>query len=1686
MSAEKSAADLLRSYIRNKTPFGDQLAEIAKSAVQECQDQSAYAAKNILWFDFKGNGVAERTNPEAEGSQQVRCAAFGDRGGFKLSKHTPAAGGKSNEFVLSVERTADGKTKLSLSKTSSQSGDAQAVAVALDLGGGKKASEVTLEDGAALPADLYQYIDASVLDELRPEGQFRSYAALFGTMRAKNYISRKIIELTTQSMRDSLRAELQEKNISTLRGTGYSPNVAHYGENFHNTARKEFMAAVFQLTEEGGLYLDGYCGFIQNAAEYYGACIYAYQDAKTGLVYRGNPHGNDAFTVDEKATLIEITKSTATAGLYERALKYLPSAVKDQFGMIKAQQHAKKRVIKTELDKLGHAQVVRGEDGAIVIEESDQRSVWAERDFKPLTIDWVAQSGVETALSASGNRFQSIAALQSVMIHDAAGKPVLAPKGMKLVGYSTAENVYQDLAVGNAGLLSESGMSLYAENLAKFSQRMAAGAVTQLKFERRLEQALEHECAVLEKNGRFVAQSDQTADKRVLKGDGQAVTTTDSLLLNVQLNRKQLAEMASQAEAISACTFSFHSVERYAQVPVFMEHGDEFLLMRQGDDMARLPTGQLDKFRKLNHQKIEADRTEAKRLKEVIANTETNAEDKAAALVVLQTLRQEIRAQKEYQHPKSDVSKPLVYAYKSIKGATYGDILDTLKVSADAVHSQQALIPAGSANPQFSFTGRSASDALLANPVRKNHADSTVGAEFVTVYSAKEGTYDRYIGAAADRENIMLQTAELSKGAVTTGTLMQAHADMLQDEGGYEYDEDGNPVLELDEAGQGVFDAEGVPRYKLHKWSPYRPAEIENSQAHVISEGVRAGNKEAFENGAYTKIRDDFVGGILERSHANAEKRSDVLTGAKAKLKPVPQDIREEQETRDILHLEELRDAVAESMATKPKVKPQVPTPEEGLTPIAPTLRTNVHKSEVHKSEVHKPEKLVIASRRSGSSLTAKKKPKTPLKSLLKKIQSGEASAAARLERTAGAKKNKRASKEKTQKTKLTINPNTHLQQFWRKRQQPLALGSLPKSLVGGSEAILEALHAAQAPVAATAAIFGAYPVLLMMIAAEQGLAAATQLDRNRKVEATLLRKLKRFEKVLANIDTLQKQIDNADSEAKKSALLEKHAKLVNTELRNIQAHLALLKSSSGDSKHSAAQASGYFSISSLDLLNSFDSALHFLAPATATLSQAIPFAGLTVIGALSTAKQAKEWLKTRSISPTVQAAFDENRGVDSSLRRGFYTFRGDKESLNLGSMLNWSFITTGSAALVAAKITALVSGAAVLGASGAALGLATGGIALVGIGVFAAFFIFGPWGGRFARTPASNDLLDHSFLNDNNRRNRANIASSNAAAYVKNGTEKMVESLGRSSSIKMKWASRVASVFPTLGNWYLERLLTQNAVQTQEYQLEMMKHVFQQVRDYSAFKRDELEKECTAWGESAVAEYCRENGLSSQEESSFRAAVKRISEEKELKLKDAQHYQKRLEVLDDKLHHGVEGIQMGVRPRNEAGEDIGWNKEAWDALRFEFLETLDFTTSVMSRKELKLCAEANPEFYATESVKSSKWWRFGSARLVSVRTPSRNSTLTDKQIASAYTEELDYFKSSKGGMDQRMAKAIAFTMGQKYTSSQRGLMHLVFEDLLEQTRLEKISVKAQSVSAKASKALPVEMKMSMPQAVPV
>jgi hypothetical protein len=1730
-SSEQAKAKVLRGYIVSKLPYGEKLSKIASEAIREFRDQTQYAENNVAWFDLKGHGTGERT-ASASGTEavqaHVRCEPIAEgNGAYKLTQHAPGGPGKVNKHELEVRHNdEDGTTrfKLTVSKGKNELLTSRVF---------------TVEKGGNLPHQLYRHFDQSVLDALYSEGQFKSFGELFGSQRATMYLNRKVFQLTTEPMVDTLRAECQAQHINTLRGTGYSPNLAHYGENFHNTARAEFMSAAFQMMEKGELYLDGYCGFIQNLVDYYGGCIWAYQDAKTGKVYRYNPHGNDAFAVEEKTTFADIEDHTASAGIYEQPIGRidrptdLRKTMTDEGEALElvlpvGAQLPPTIKVTTELDSLGHTAIALSEDGTVQFEESKTRPVWRARALKPLGIELPARTPSTDTIADEDN----IDDLHTFMIRDSAGKPIMVPQGMRLARY-TLDRAAVELPDD-------------ADKVARqaFASAMQEGQVTHLTFECVQDTPLEHECAVEEKDGRLVALADPTnASSKNVMHDGEPVHRTEQLVLKVSPMRdpQSLDEStaasssapsasppAASAEALDTnrllthCSFDVERIERYVKVPIFIQSGDELLAMRQGDstDSDKSPTRSWERFLQDNYPVIEALRAKIRALKQAIQNDPARRED---ARKELKQLQQDIRSQAAYDRPMSDQSRPLVYGYQKVTGNSWDDLRQRITIASDCVHSQQGLNDAATiADPRISFVGHSTSAAQVKSIPTGNIEDTTMGAEFVTVASRQHGTYDRHIGPNKDREKEILQNAEVERGQGLVGRFSQYHGDMIANEGGFEVDEDGLPMLELDETGEPK---QENGRFVYRKLSPYPPEAIQQPRIHKMFEGDRAGNREAIYSGQVLRQQRKLMASLKKMtpietpqtfrpdsaSSTEAKNRAATLrqqendiyavpvmpqVHPQVKLKPAQAALQEKLKARDDAN----RRAARQAIKIQPKVEP----------------RSDAEKARINK--LIEQEALF----KQGTEKLKERRAQIETLSLRTKPSPSESAPARQI-----MAKSEPAARQASVRTDPVIAQQRDFRSIPHSRK--LKLGLATQGAVGVPGVVTAAAASTASATAVGASMSGTVGPLLVLIAAQQVIDASIELDRNAQIAGELHGAGK---KILAMLDQFQDSLsseraeraeDSSDrrpalsthqskrtiegptrarvsakisrarfsmlnlraartsgsmqEEIRFEAALKDHNKpipkprlspqeeqqirqaldakgitladvlKIREQLNTALAHLQLVKNTRNDQQFTRAQASGYGVAGVLDTANSI--AIPVLGP-TATAVAGMSTAGvgaLTLLGAANTAKQVREWRRTKRISPTVLQRFEDGRGVDSSLRRAFKGWLADKRFFHQANAANWGGFTAATGAATGLQIAALAGvGVAGIGASATVIGLPIG----IALTAAAAFGLFGQWGARFTRSAESTRHLDRAFLGSStNRQNKLHIMLANSEAYTQNGIGKMIEATGLSSSERVKWRRWAAYVVPSIANKRIARLIAnppgenphvqQNRAQKiRNHQLEMMKHLFQHERDYAAFKLAELQTEQDQLNK--VIEV-----MSTVTQASD-TPLHQYVEQQQAALDRAQHYAKRLNALNDKLHHGVEGIRMDLRD---------WDLDAWDQLRFEFLEVLGVLPDTLSRRELKERAAENAAFYQVTEGQSKRWFRRFKPGVIAVQTPAHRVGGAE-MTGDRYAEELAYFQGRKGGVDGLMAHAIAHTLPQKFAAERRMLMHTVFEQLLEETKQEK------------------------------
>lgn len=1818
--AKLRAITPLRDHIVSKLPYGEKLSEIASQATREFRDQTQYAENNVAWFDLKGHGVGEHAASGATTVQpHVRCEALpGGNGAYKLTQHAPGNMGKVNKHELEV-RHKDGITTFTLTVSK----------------GGEKPSEpqlFTVPEGGNLPAELYRHIDESVLDALYSEGRFKSFGELFGSQRAMMYLNRKVFQLTTEPMVATLRAECNARNINTLRGTGYSPNLAHYGENFHNTARAEFMSAAFQMMEKGELYLDGYCGFIQNLVDSYGGCIWAYQDAKTGKVYRYNPHGNDAFAVEEKTTFADIDDHTASAGMYEQPIgtidrpTTLHQTTTDEGAPLDLVSPAGARLpptikVKTELDRFGHTAIALGQDGAVLFEESTTKPVWRTRALKPLGIQLPATLPSPDAIASADDSDD----LHTFMIRDGAGKPIMAPQGMRLAACTLKGGAEKKLPKPPETFQTEQEANAFKAAMQEFAADMQAGRITQLTFECEQDDPLEHECAVKEQDGRLVALADQTSSRHVMN-NGQPVCRTEQLVLNVSSMRDPQSPNESTAASSSApaasppaasaealdtnsllthCSFDVERIERYVKVPIFIQSGDELLAMRKGDstDPGKSPTRSLNRFLKDNYDLIEASRTEIKRLKQLIQDEPKTAK---ANRKKLKKLQQDIRSQAVYVRPMSDQSRPLVYGYQKVTGDSWDDLRQRITIASDCVHSQQGLNDAATiADPRISLVGRSTSAEQVKSIPTGNIEDPTMGAEFVTVASRQHGAYDRHIGPNKDREKQILQNAEFERGQGLVGRFSQYHGDMIANDGGFELDEDGLPLLELDDNGEPKQENGGFVYREL---SPYLPEAIQQPHIHKMFEGDRAGNREAIYSGQVLRQQRAVIESLKtmkkyddDDPQVSDSKPEVAQRHPESELNPKQAELQQKLETREL----ENRRAIFANTGVRKVAKdgirkrrePVDPESEEGIKlkieqqidavryaiKTQPVRKVGTHPTDAELNRIKKLkeqealfnegaeklkarraqiEKLSLRTKPSPSEpaparQVAKAKPAaqqvqpadsddvTTSQASISKFDrqmtdselSSASTASANMQQPTSRGifhnwKPKRGLTTQGVRSVVTASaaspttvvgkstaPVSAQERDFRSipKSRKLKLGLATQGAVGVPGVLTAAAASTASATAVGASMGGATGALLVLIAAQQVIDASLEIDRNAQIAGELH---DAGEKILAMLDLFPDLLSSETSSNRKPALvthkskrsiekgehrarvpaqislrrlsmpnllatrnsgsmqneitfeeaLKEHnnpnrllpqsekqvtralnqqeitltdALKIREQLNTALAHLRLVKNTRNDQQFTRAQASGYGVAGVLDTANSV--AIPVLGP-TATAVAGMSTAGigaLTLLGAANTVKQVREWRRTKRISPTVLQRFEDGRGVDSSLRRAFKGWLADKRFFHQANAANWWGFTAATGAATGLQIAALAGvGVTGIGASVTLIGLPIG----IALTAAAAFGLFGQWGARFTRSAESTRHLDRAFLGSStNRQNKLHIMLANSEAYTQNGIGKMIEAMGLTASERVKWRRWAAYVVPSIANKRIARLIAKNPQKVQEHQLEMMKHLFQHERDYAAFKLAELKAEHL---ELDAVRRAMEKVIG---DTNTDTPLHQYVAQQQAALDRAQHYAERLNVLNDKLHHGVEGIQMGVRD---------WDLGAWDQLRFEFLEVLGVLPDTLSRRELKERAVKNAAFYQVTEGQSKRWFRRFKPGVIATQTPAHRVDGPGMND-DGYENELRYFQGRKGGVDGLMAHAIAHTLPQKFAAERRMLMHTVFDQLLEETKQEKVQQQA-------------------------
>lgn len=291
--ATEEALTRLLNQIFAKTPLLQDTVEFAKLSVLEeaTQAKTLNTLENRISIN-SGSSYLEKTD-----------------NGFRLNQLYGQHNGKPCTYEL-IAKTTTEKTTYTLNRI-----DAEGNKTALQNINQLSGDQVNLET-------LKSYFFKSDINDLFGEKQINlpthsSFGKLAARIKTQEVLNQKIESRLNQELKEATKKALDERNIVSIQGTGFSYNAGLYGENQALDSRSVMTSVLFDLAQEGKVALHGSCGFQQNAIWNLGGNITALQDT-TGKTYLADPnHGNDPFTVEEKKSYQATKRFTTRFGMYE-------------------------------------------------------------------------------------------------------------------------------------------------------------------------------------------------------------------------------------------------------------------------------------------------------------------------------------------------------------------------------------------------------------------------------------------------------------------------------------------------------------------------------------------------------------------------------------------------------------------------------------------------------------------------------------------------------------------------------------------------------------------------------------------------------------------------------------------------------------------------------------------------------------------------------------------------------------------------------------------------------------------------------------------------------------------------------------------------------------------------------------------------------------------------------------------------------------------------------------------------------------------------------------------------------------------------------------------------------------------------------------------------------------------------
>ncbi len=711
-----SSKAALYNHLIEQMPLGVDLHEMLERSEQERLDQRQYA-KNIAYFDLLGSEKVEtvRGGVVSDRYVQARCERDASGAGIKITQqgwHNPVV---NPDDIDGLEQLSEGELRTyTLTVEPIKSGYHLKHNIRYSVEVRNAAGQLLKDEGfiidralqePGLPPELSHYFSKSILDKIDRDQGFCDFNHLYADLRAQACLIHQAKHYLYQDMAKAVEATLTAEQIDGIRGTGYDPNPFAVGENFHHKVRSAIVNILIERASQGRLALDGYCGLQQDVFKYFGAQVCAYMDFQ-GKDYRASPHGNDAFTVEEKQTFSELLKWTETAGFYEASegtmadklsdmkvtLTQAHQAVVDRLKFFEDQKsdienksqnlitedeqqtlkkidyaleeiHALKTQLESELARI--EKLMNNQDGLIKVDTE-----FSATGHRTLATTEAGQLTVRFVPTATKNLWESreVAPL-AIQIRDIDGhvkshfilgpdqQPIVLPKGIQCVGYTkkgeTSGCIYP---VTEQALL---GTELGTE-------------IEHFVFERQIEQPLQHGVAVnvqQDQQGTTLIASKNVHDEQrkiVRDHQGEPVQLTHRFLFkpdktdtcyklphkNPQIDSDgNLKYPVTQAPQVARLPrMEFVSGYRWQQTPIQLMPG---VNMRKGDDPRNPPCATLAEWETVNADIVVKTRQKIQMLEKEIETLELDISGLTAAEgnpeIIVNDIRSNIPLRKKAQ-----------------------------------------------------------------------------------------------------------------------------------------------------------------------------------------------------------------------------------------------------------------------------------------------------------------------------------------------------------------------------------------------------------------------------------------------------------------------------------------------------------------------------------------------------------------------------------------------------------------------------------------------------------------------------------------------------------------------------------------------------------------------------------------------------------------------------------------------------------------------------------------------------------------------------------------------------------------------------------------------------------------------------------------------------------------------------